>query len=59
MFIPFPGSYGQDLLTDPNGAKAKGWDDFCPGGAVGLSPGFQPWETVRPKRVALKGRKIT
>jgi hypothetical protein len=41
--------------TDQNGAKIRAvWDFFCPGGAVGLSPGFQPWETskkaVRPAR---------
>jgi hypothetical protein len=30
---------------------------LCPEGAVGLSPGFQPWEPT-PKRRALKGRQI-
>jgi hypothetical protein len=30
---------------------------LCPEGAVGLSPGFQPWEPT-PKRGALKGRQI-
>ena len=30
---------------------------LCPKGAVGLSPGFQPWEPS-PKRRALKGRQI-
>src|SRR5271170_2829762 len=29
--------------TDQNGAKIrKIWDVFCPGGATGFSPGFQP-----------------
>jgi hypothetical protein len=30
---------------------------LCPEGALGLSPGFQPWEST-PKRRALKGRQI-
>ena len=29
----------------PNGAKlSRIWDGFCPEGATGFSPGFQPWE---------------
>jgi hypothetical protein len=40
-----------------NGTKIRAICDlFCPGGAVGFSPGFQPWETskeeVRPERAA-------
>jgi hypothetical protein len=39
----------------PKGTKLGAvWDVICPGGAVGFSPGFQPWETsnkaVRPER---------
>jgi hypothetical protein len=30
----------------------------CPEGAIGLSRGFQPLETVSPKRRALKGLQI-
>jgi hypothetical protein len=30
---------------------------LCPEGAVGLSPGFQPWEPT-PKRGAQKGQQI-
>jgi hypothetical protein len=29
----------------------------CPEGAMGLSPGFQPWEPNTPERRALKGRQ--
>src|ERR1700693_3782855 len=39
----------------PNGTKIRPFEMFfCPAGAVGFSPGFQPWETskkaVRPER---------
>jgi hypothetical protein len=28
-----------------NGAKLRRiWNSFCPEGAMGFSPGFQPWE---------------
>ena len=41
-----------------NGAKLRRiTDGFCPEGATGLSPRFQPWEPI-PKRCALKGRQI-
>jgi hypothetical protein len=38
-----------------NGTKlGRIWEGFCPEGAIGLSPGFQPWEPskqmVRPER---------
>ena len=38
-----------------NGTKIRPFEMFfCPAGAVGFSPGFQPWETskkaVRPER---------
>jgi hypothetical protein len=37
----------------------RGFRDLCPEeGAIALSPGFQPWETVSPKRRALKGLQI-
>jgi hypothetical protein len=40
---------------ESNGAKIRSfWDGFAPGGATGLSPGFQPWEPqnkrVRPHK---------
>jgi hypothetical protein len=45
----------RDSAQGSNGAKlGRIWDGFCPEGAIGLSPGFQPWETskqmVRPER---------
>ena len=34
-----------------------GWDGSCPKGALGLSPGFQPWDRPPRKERALKGRQ--
>ena len=43
-----------------NGTKIRRiWDVFCLAGATGFSLGFQPWETSKKKRFALKGREIT
>ena len=43
------------LITGENGAKIRSfWDGFCPGGATGLSPGFQSWK-AQNKRVRPEG----
>jgi len=52
-----------DLLTEEGKAgrltyrRSGTLNRYDPEGAIGLSPGFQPWEATTPKRSALKGRQ--